>query len=175
MKQKSSKQKLKDGFIELIYKNNPRYFLTITFPWLTYPKKAEEMQKLFLKGINQKAYRTRNKHAKNGYMNGMSIREHTHKLYTDHFHIVVFDDQYLPDEKRFNEIIEQQLKRMDGQFGRDKITSVDLQRYYETGKYSLEEYVFKQFNWWKPEQDCVDDAGCLEFDNVLFGKVNSFV
>ena len=97
------------------------------------------------------------------YIKGYAIRERTHEMITDHFHILIAEADYLPDYYRMLALCEKQINRMANNFNSSKkIENFKLQRAYvgEDG-YKLEHYVLKQFNEFTHHDVCSANFGIL--------------
>ena len=165
----SSKQRLKRGYMELIYKNNPRYFLTITFPFNTSKSSSEAILNKLIINLNQKIYKKR--YTNNiDHISGVAIREQTQTMYCDHFHIVIFEhkDHLLPNIESMNKKINKCISFINRTEGTNYIHTFDLQEYYKTGEYSLERYVTKQFDGYTYQNTCNDAMGILGRSDVIF-------
>ncbi len=169
-KKLSKKQLIKRGFIETIYNSNPRYFLTITFSAFTPRKILRDMLDKLLKNLNQKIYKQRFNRREIG-LTGIAVAEPTPAMETDHFHIVIFDNEYLPNKDVFDHKIFKQISRLNRAFkSKFKIDyGYDFQEYYATDTRDLERYVTKQFDGFDHQNLCIDRIAPFDKDGVWFG------
>ena len=89
--------------------------------------------------------------------------EDTIEMETVHFHMMIMDEPYLPDEDRFRENI---IKAINSEAL--AIQEFRLQKYYRSKKYSLEKYLTKVFESGSL-QDAEDRIAGFGIDGIYFG------
>jgi hypothetical protein len=134
---------LRKGYIELLKNMNTKFHFTITFRYGLSGTLVEETLNEILKQINRAILKDQyNIHGL--YISGVAVKQMTREMNNPHFHILVEGkDLYLPEFKRFDEII-QKKKEFINKSSRFKnnITSCYLQDYYDG---NLEQYVTRDF------------------------------
>ena len=95
---------------------------------------------------------------------------------TDHYHILMVDDGWLPDYSRMDSLISKQVKYLHNSLNKrpikkNFISSHLLQNYYNDGNNGLENYLLKQIDY-RPNsiQKVIDSIGTLGVGNVSFGR-----
>lgn len=140
--------KLREAYTELLSSMNTKYHLTITFPMHTSLRNCEALLNRLVLNLNRAIYKKRYDKGKS-FIQGVAVREHTFAMNTDHYHILLVDDGYLPDYERMNTLIEKQLRLLGNDSLHTKkknyITRYRLQNYFNNGDDRLEGYVTKQF------------------------------
>ena len=156
--------------MELIYENNTKYFLTITFPHNTSNASSEILLNRLIVELNRSIYKKRYlNHSE--YLKGLAIREYTSKMSCAHYHITIFENATypLPEIKSLEKKLNKAVKFINKSTNKNGIHTFKLQEYYETGKLSLEKYVTKQFDGFSHQDMCNDSMGILDSNGAIFG------
>lgn len=167
--------RLKDKLVNWLDSLDTKYHLTISFPLGTNEIKTKEVLNLLIKHLNRSIYKKRYDRGQS-FINGFAIREPTPSMNTDHYHILMVDDGWLPDYKRMDSLISKQVKYLQSRptervVKRNFISSHLLQDYYNKGNNGLENYLLKQIDYRSNSIQKVNDSiGTLGKGNVLFGR-----
>ncbi|PCI54494.1 MAG: hypothetical protein COB36_10025 [Alphaproteobacteria bacterium] len=147
------------------------FHLTLSFPPNTNHTSTKELLDRFLIHLNRKIFKRRYSTGKN-FIDGIVIREKTRQLNTDHYHIMIFDEgNYLPGYDRMHELVEKEVRRLQGRKIRNYIKSFRLQEYYnDNGTDGLEKYLTKNFYSSSFSiQQAMDSMGVLTEYKTVFG------
>lgn len=167
--------RLKDKLVNWLDLLDTKYHLTISFPLGTNEIKTKEVLNLLIKHLNRSIYKKRYDRGQS-FINGFAIREPTPSMNTDHYHILMVDDGWLPDYSRMDSLIGKQVKYLHNSLNKrpikkNFISSHLLQEYYNDGNNGLENYLLKQIDYRpNPIQKVTDSIGTLGVGNVLFGR-----
>lgn len=166
------KESLKAGYISWMASPNNRYHLTISFPRDTFHNETRRLLNKLITHLNRRIFKGRYKNGLS-YLQGFAVREITYSLYTDHYHIILVDEEMnLPNYARFKELIEKEINRFRSSGERNFIKSFKLQDYYNSeGDDFLETYLTKQFRYSSISiEQASDSIGVLSVDRVEFGR-----
>lgn len=149
------------------------HHLTLSFHANTNHDETKKLLDLFFKHLNRRIYKGRyNKGL--SYIRGIVIRENTPGLLTDHYHILILDeDRTLPDHGRLQSLISKTVRSLKGSSYRNRnhIKAYLLQPYSdEAGENRLEAYLLKSITGILHKTSAFDQIGCLDPDKVIFGQ-----
>lgn len=169
------RQQIKQTLAVWLDTSDTKYHLTISFPLGTNEIKTKEVLNLLIKHLNRSIYKKRYDRGQS-FINGFAIREPTPSMNTDHYHILMVDDGWLPDYNRMDSLINKHVKYLHNSLNKrpikkNYISSHLLQEYYNDGNNGLENYLLKQIDY-RPNsiQKTTDSIGTLGVGNVLFGR-----
>lgn len=165
----SKKQQLKRGYMEMIRESKVRYFLTITLMFSTTSMKAQNSLDKLMVNLNKNIYKQRYFDEKN-YLNGLVAKEYTPQMKSDHFHILLNEnDEYnLPNHENMMKKISKEISYVNRCSNGGKISAFDLQEYFNNGDDALEKYFLKMFDGFLNQNVCNDSIGILDHSGVLF-------
>lgn len=169
------RQQIKQTLAVWLDTSDTKYHLTLSFPVGTNEIKTKELLNQLIKHLNRSIYKKRYDTGQS-YIEGFAIREPTPSMNTDHYHILMVDDGWLPDYKRMDSLISKQVEYLQSRptervVKRNFISSHLLQEYYNKGNNGLENYLLKQIDYRSNSIQKVNDSiGTLGKGNVLFGR-----
>ena len=136
--------RVRNSWVEWLNALNTKYHLTITFAKNTNRKECERLLNLLISHLNRRIYKKRYDKGLS-CLKGVAVRERTHSMNTDHFHILIQDGEFVPDRDRLQQLIEGQKAMLSGEGRANSIETCCLQDYFDRGGMRLERYVTKNF------------------------------
>lgn len=153
----------------LLLNIDTHYHLTITFRKYTSKEACRTILNTFFNRLNAKIYKQRFNDGK-AFLNGVAIQERSIEMDTYHFHILIEQDDYLPDIDRMNELVKYQVNYFRRSTAKDTICDYLLQPYYNDGDNKLEHYLTKQFEAiTRPMDYTLKNIGVLSGTGACFG------
>lgn len=167
----SNKQLLKRGYMEMLRESKVRYFLTLTLMFSTTSMRAQNSLDQLVVNLNENIYKQRYFDKKN-FLKGFVAREYTDQMKSDHFHILLNENEEynLPAHGKMIKKIQKEVNNINRHSKLGKISSIDLQEYFNNGDDALEKYFLKMFDGFQNQDTCNDSIGILDHNGVLFGS-----
>ena len=105
---------IRQEWISTLSAQDSKYHLTISFPANTNQIETRKLLNLLLLHLNRKIY---NRQYAKGikFLRGFAIEEYTPHMSAHHYHILIANDEFLPDYSRFSQMIHMQTLVFNGQ------------------------------------------------------------
>lgn len=165
----------KEEIVNWLSSLNIKYHLTLAMRESTSEVQCRNLLNETLKHLNRRIYKGRYSRGES-YLKGFAIREDTLGYDTEHYHLLILHGDWVPEYDRMNQLVRDQVMYFDHDQERKinkkgRITSYQLQKYFNKGDDGLESYLTKQFEFLSsPLQRGFDAIGILGPGKVSFGR-----
>jgi hypothetical protein len=171
---------IRQQWIKTLADQDTRYHLTITFPANTNQKETRKLLNLLLRHLNRKIF---NRQYEKGikFLRGFAIEEFTHKMSAHHYHILIANDEFLPDHSSFHQMIHMQVLIFNGQHLRiDRSPSTLLAKEYRASQLhdgSFKDMVLRQTRELTPRKmtNCIETWLLQDYSNDGGNKLEQYV
>jgi len=148
------------------------YHLTLSFSYGTNEHWSRELLNRVINHMNIAILKNRYKKGTQS-LTGFVIREHTYHKDCDHYHILIMGNGiWYPELPVMRFWLRKKIAYINKSTRTSNtISSYLLQKYYDDGDQSLEQYLTKEMEKpWVNNKEAIDSIGIIDRDNVVFGK-----
>lgn len=165
----------KEEIVKWLSSFNIKYHLTLSMREETSEVHARKLLNEILKHLNRRIYKGRYERGESS-LKGFAVREDTWGYNTEHYHLLILHGVWVPEYDRMDQLVRGQEIYFDHDRVRkinkkNRITSYELQKYFNEGDDGLERYLTKQFEFLSSSlQRGFDAIGLLGPGKVSFGR-----
>jgi len=104
---------LRDEWVEVLSEPDYKFHLTLTFPKNTPESETRKLLNLLIRHLNRNILNRSYKRGKK-FISGFAIQESTPAMSTNHFHVLIIDEEWMPDREKMHQLIHKQVQLFNG-------------------------------------------------------------